>query len=567
LAQQLDLTSPNLNLASFWSIDGPLNVELFQRSVRHTVNEAESLHTHVVGDNEEPMQITDVSIEWLFPIIDLSRGADPRLAAKTWMSADAATPKNMRKAPLFSVALLKTAPDQFFWYQGCHHLVADGFSMSLIASRVAEVYAALTSDSLVKESRWGSYDLLLAADSDYRASPVFGVDRNYWLRRFADRPGRVSLSTARQSGPPGRPVLEQTGDLGLFVMEGLRSSARQARTGWSAAMIAMTAAYQHRMTGSTDVVLGFPVTGRRGLIARETPGMTANELPLRLTVHPHMTCTELIRETADETRAVLRHQRYRGEDLRRDLNLFSGEHGGCGTRINIHPLEVDFQLADCKAEVSVLSSGPVEDLSIFVRFRADGALRIIFHANPDLCTLAELADHHRRFLAFLGSFISADQDKPLGEIEILQSAERLQVLTTFNDTTQPQPVTTLTDLFRAQVARTPNADALIFKDDVLTYAQLDTHANQLAHQLITHGADPEAVIALAMPRSIELITAMLAVTKTGAAYLALDLDYPAERIAFMLSDTQPILLVTQNHTLPSSSVARALPLLSSFLRC
>ncbi|MGH3851150.1 MAG: AMP-binding protein, partial [Pseudonocardiaceae bacterium] len=140
--------------------------------------------------------------------------------------------------------------------------------------------------------------------------------------------------------------------------------------------------------------------------------------------------------------------------------------------------------------------------------------------------------------------VVTDPDQPIGRVDILAPAERHQVVETWNDTTHPVPVTTLPELFEQQVQRTPRATAVVFENTELSYAQLNTRANRLAHRLIGLGVGPEQIVALALPRSPALVVALLAVLKAGAGYLPLDPDYPHARIAFMLDDARPRLLLT-----------------------
>ncbi|MGH3426747.1 MAG: non-ribosomal peptide synthetase, partial [Mycobacteriales bacterium] len=155
--------------------------------------------------------------------------------------------------------------------------------------------------------------------------------------------------------------------------------------------------------------------------------------------------------------------------------------------------------------------------------------------------------------------VTTNPDQPLGKVDILTPAERHQVLETWNDTTHPVPTATLPELFEQQAQRTPQAIAMVFEDTQLSYAQLNTRANRLAHALITHGVGPEQIIALALPRSAQLVVAILAVLKTGAAYLPLNPDYPPARIDFMLDDAQPVLLLASTQTLACVSDNAATP--------
>src|SRR5205807_2337007 len=148
-------------------------------------------------------------------------------------------------------------------------------------------------------------------------------------------------------------------------------------------------------------------------------------------------------------------------------------------------------------------------------------------------------------LARLLEQAAADPARPLSELEILTPAERHQVLVDWNDTVRAVPPATVPELVAAQAVRTPEAVAVASADGSLTYAELDARADHLAGVLAAHGAGPERFVAVALPRTPDLVVALLAVLRSGAAYLPVDLDYPAERIAFMLDDARPALTITQ----------------------
>ena len=147
-----------------------------------------------------------------------------------------------------------------------------------------------------------------------------------------------------------------------------------------------------------------------------------------------------------------------------------------------------------------------------------------------------------------------EPDRPIGRLDILSSEQRQQILVEWNSTAQPLPKTTLPNLFEAQVARSPQARALVFEDIALTYAELNLQANRLAHYLIiSQGVGPETLAAIALPRSIEMVVSLLAILKAGGAYLPLDPDYPPERLAYMFQDAQPACVLT------TAQIAEQLP--------
>src|SRR5260370_2461978 len=274
--------------------------------------------------------------------------------------------------------------------------------------------------------------------------------------------------------------------------------------------------------------------------------MVANAVPLRLAMRPDMSATSLIREVGRQVREAINHQCYRYEDLRRDLNLRPTNQHLFTTLINIEPFHYDLRSAGHPATHDNLSNGAADDLGVFVYNRGDGkGLRIDCDANPELYSAKDLADHQRRLVRLVDAIV-CDPGRPIGGIDILDAAERRRVLVEWNDTARAVPQTTLPALIEAQVAQRGDATALVCEDATLSYAALNARANQLAHLLIAQGAGPEQIVALALPRSAELIVGLLAIVKSGAAYLPLDPDYPADRLAFMLADAKPVCLITAN---------------------
>ncbi|MBV9030940.1 MAG: amino acid adenylation domain-containing protein [Pseudonocardiales bacterium] len=529
------------------TIHGPVDPVLFETALRRVVGEVDSLHVRFVEGGDGPRQVVAPLSDWLMPVVDVSGEPDPHTAARAWMTTDMARPMDLTRGPLFSYALIKVRPDRFLWYKGYHHIVMDWFGFSLVARRVADVYTALAQGWSGGRKVFGSLRQLLDSDATYRASEQFTQDREYWMRRFADRP-EPSRLVGRSSGMADS-FVHSTFDLSSSTMDRLRAAARRAGVRWSRMVIAATAVYVHRLTGARDVVVSLPVTARLGPVLRCTPGMVSNILLLRLSVHPDMSLSELVGHTAEEVDRLLAHQCYRGEDLYRDLGLPGDLRTSFMPMINIMSFNYDLSFAGYRAAAHNVSLGLIGDLSIAVWDRRDGSeSRTDLHAHPEVCSAEELVAHHRRLLCLLSTIAVTDLDQPINHIDVLTSDEHHQLPGTWNDTTTPIPPLCLPELFETQVAAGPDAVAVVFQDTELSYAQLNTAANQLAHTLITHGAGPEQIVALALPRSAELIVAVLAVLKTGAAYLPLDPDHPRERLTFMLTDTHPTLLLTTTHT-------------------
>ncbi|WP_184728839.1 non-ribosomal peptide synthetase [Saccharopolyspora phatthalungensis] len=544
-AQQLDRANPIFNTAEYVEIDGAVEPARFAAALRQVVGEAEALRLRVVDDAGEPRQVIDEAGEFELPVIDCSAATEPDAQALAWMRADLREPVDLTRSRadggrLWTAALFKLGDERWWWYQRIHHVSIDGYGFSIIIRRVAELYS--TPDDGC--SPFGSLRSLLAEERDYRDSPKFDRDAEFWGEQFADRPDVVSLTGG--SSASGHSFHRQTDASG--AADALAAAANESRTIWSDALIAAFGAYLHRMTGARDIVLGLPVMGRLGSASLRVPGMVVNVLPLRLRIAANTTRAELISQVAKAVRQLRRHRHYRGEDLRRDLKLLGSDRPLFGPMINIKSFDCDLVFGDSPASVHNLAAGPVDDLTIAV-YAGAGDLRFEFDANPGRYSERELAAHRDRFLRFLAAFADCAGDTQVGLIDLLSPEERDRILHEWNAPiadVQGPSAATLPRLFEEQAARTPDALAVTFGARNLSYAELNARANQLAHHLIDHGVGPEQLVALALPRSAELVVALIAVLKAGAAYLPLDPGHPAERIRYVLGDAQPTVLISDH---------------------
>lgn len=550
-AQQLDPDNPIYNTAEYIEINGPINIALFEEALRHVIKEAESLHVRFGENMDGPWQMINPSPDVQLHVIDVSSEPDPEKTALNWMKVDLAKPVDLGYDPLFNEALFIAGPDRFFWYQRIHHIAIDGFGFSLIAQRVASTYTALIKGQTAKGRSFGSLQAILEEDTDYRGSVQYEKDRQFWLDRFADAPEVVSL--ADRAPRTSNSFLRHTAYLPPSDVNALKEAARYFSGSWHEVMIAVSAVYVHRMTGSEDVVLGLPMMGRIGSASLNVPAMVMNLLPLRLTVSSSMSFSELIQQISREIRSIRRHHKYRHEELRRDLKLIGENHRLFGPQINLMPFDYGLDFAGARGTTHNLSAGPVDDLSINVYDRTDGSgLRIDVDANPEVYSESDIKLHQQRILQLLQT-ASAGEDMLIGQMELLLPEEKKQVISEWNETAKPENLLSLQDMFEKQAVLTPERIALMCDDIQVNYRKLNEEANRLARLLIEKGIGPEQFVALALPRSPEMVASMLGVLKTGAAYLPLDPEFPADRISYMLEDAKPSCIIT------TEEIAASLP--------
>ncbi|MFF4674023.1 condensation domain-containing protein, partial [Streptomyces sp. NPDC001279] len=420
--QQLDPGNPIYNAGEYLEIHGPIDIEIFSAALRRVVFEAESYRLRFIEEEGRPKQYIDISSNWHMHFSDVSQEENPQNAAESWMWANMHSPIDPKIGPLFTYALFKISSVKYIWYQRAHHIVIDGFSGYITASRLAEVYTALVNGEDCTNGAFPPFQVHVDAEIAYRRSEDYARDREYWSERLSDRPHVASLSGSRPVRTPRRFVRHVESISGADSAD-IRKLARSLKTSLTGIAIAATAAYVSSITGEKEVISGLPVTGRSGSLQRRTPGMMANIIPIRLDVHPGEQFSELTRRASQEVRQSLRYQRYRGEDIRRDLRM-SGRDPLFGPMVNVMQFDYDLRFGEYECTPHSLANGPFDDLSISIYDRfSDGGFQIAFDANSDIYSAEDNSKHARRFVGLLEQ-VAGDASLTVGQLELLSEAER-----------------------------------------------------------------------------------------------------------------------------------------------
>ncbi|MFF1719751.1 amino acid adenylation domain-containing protein [Streptomyces sviceus] len=543
-AGRLAVDASAYNTGEYVEIHGPIDTGLFETALRRTVGEADTFALRFLETPDGPRSVpADDPDDWPLHRVDVSAEPDPQAAAEDWIRRDLTTATDLVAGPLFSHALITLGPDRFIWFLRAHHILLDGYGYKLVARRLADTYTALAAGREPGPAGFEPVARLQSEEAAYSASERHDRDRAYWSSRLAGLPDPVRLT--ERTAPPEAPFLRRTHDLTPAENEALGAAAARLQVSPTDLLVGAVAAYLHRMTGADDMVLGLTTMSRLGSAALRTPGTASDILPLRVAVSPTAPVGEMVRSVAEELRSLRRHQQYRGEEVRRDLGLVGAGRKVYGPVVNVVPFAEDLTFAGCPTTSHHLSGGAVEDLQISVRPGAEaGGLWLAFDANPGAYDRAELDTHLRRFLHVLDQLIDGDGQSALADVSLLLPGEEPQTrpLRTFTITG------TLTRRFEEQAARVPLATAVTFEGEHLSYSELNAQANQLARLLVERGAGPGTMVALALPRGMRLVVALLAVLKSGAAYLPLDTGHPAERLRLVTEDVPPAVLVTEAGT-------------------
>jgi amino acid adenylation domain-containing protein len=532
-AQQLAGNVP-VSIAHYVDLRGYIDADLLERAMKAVGAEFGSGYVRMVDEAGVPAQRVDTSLTDTFRTRDFRDADNPVDAAIAWMRDECSSPIDLTTDRLVVTYLITVADDRYFWYSRIHHIVLDGFGAMTMMQRVAEYYTALVEGREPTPSRAENLRAIYEDDVAYRESSRFEKDREHWSEKFRTLPDPVSFVDS--AAPLGVPAAAATGPTPVAVSELLAKRVDSLGSSTAPLAIAAFAAFLSRMTGTSQIVLSLPVSGRTSAVLRRSGGMVSNVVPLVIDLDADVTVAQTVDRVQRELTGALRRQRYRHEDIRRDAGEATNTRGLFGPAVNLMLFQNEITLGSVSGSYHVLTTGPVEDLAINLYPAAgEDELRIDFEANPNMYSAQDVTDLRDRFLTFMGRFAELDIDSPIRDIELLSADERTDLVPA---TGLPgMPPRRFVDLIDMAVAAAPDAIAVDTIDKTVTYAELDAAVNQLARVLIGHGVGPESVVAIALPRSLEMLVSTWAVAKTGAAFLPIDPKYPESRIEYLVENS------------------------------
>ena len=521
------------------TVTGALDQHRLRDAVHAVVNRHPNLAARFCEQFDEPVQIipADPVVEWRFVEFnadgDLDGGVAPGELIEQLCAAERAAVCDLADQPAFRVALIRTAEDRHRFVLTNHHIVLDGWSLPIL---LQEIFASYHGQRLL-------------AAAPYRSFITWLADRDLAAAHAAWREVLAGFDTPTLVGPPQKSGLGRRGVTPHWVPEAttraLNDLARSHHTTVNTVLQGAWAQLLMRLTGHSDVAFGVVVSGRPAEVpgAESMVGLLINTVPVRANITPATTTADLLDQLQRSHTTTLDHEHLALSEIHRitghdrlfdtlfvfenypvDTNALSGVDG-----LNI----TDFTTHESTDYPLTMQAMPGHELGLRLEYDTD-----VF----DTESIETVIERLETVLVAM----TADPTRRLSSMDVLDAGEHARLEGWGNRAALTQPATgaSVPVLFAAQVSRTPEAVALVCAGRSMTYRELDEAANRLAHLLTAHGAGPGERVALLFSRSAEAIVAVLAVLKTGAAYLPIDPAVPAARIEFMLTDAAPIAAVT-----------------------
>jgi amino acid adenylation domain-containing protein len=557
--EQVGLVGAAYNMAGALRLDGCLDAMSLAQSFGDVVRRHENLRTRFALVDRHGAQVIDEAAGGEEPafrleIVDLStlpalqRDAEARRLA----AEHARNPFDLRSGPLLRAKLLRLDERAHLLLINMHHIVADGWSVGVLLKELGNRYAAhVAGDPSPLPELPVQYADYAVWQREWLAGDILARHLDYWTSRLAGAPAALELPTDRPR-PPAQTFAGATLPFSLPGDLSLRLAELGRREGATIYMVflAVLSVLLGRHAGQDDIVIGSPVAGRSRRELEELTGMFVNMLVMRNDLTGNPTFRELLKRVRETTLGAYAHQDLPFEKL---VDVLQPERD-----LSRQPLcqvclafeNIGFEgltlpgLSVTRQESEGANLTAKFDLTLFVHETPSGIAGAIEYATDlfDSDTIERLITHFERLL----EAAAGDSDARILDIPLLTEAEHSRLTVEWNATATRCPHDRcLHDLFAEQAARRPDAVAVQFNDQQLSYRELDRRANRLAHYLRARGVGPDMVVGICLERSLDTIVGLIGILKAGGAYLPLDPSYPAERLATMMADAQAVLVVTQ----------------------
>ncbi|MDT3311984.1 non-ribosomal peptide synthase/polyketide synthase [Pseudomonas sp. rhizo66] len=546
------------NIPTALRLQGPLDVSALERSVQALIDRHETLRTVFSQETAQPLQVVLPAGPFALEIHQLSAELtnDAEASIQAFVQTQSQKTFDLQHGPLLRAALLQVTANDHVLVLTLHHIVSDGWSLQVMIEELVQLYAGFN----------------LGHDAGLPALPIQYADYALWQRQWMEAGEQERQLAYWQEKLGGeQPVLELPMDrprsieqsfagashnliLDPALSNALKAFARQENVTLFVVLLASFQALLHRYSGQPDIRVGVPNANRGRVEIERLIGFFVNTQVLKADIDGQMSFVDLLRQVKQTAQEAQAHQDLPFEQLVEALEP--------GRSLSHSPLfQVMFnhqaeRRASVETRLNGLSIQPLEwqsqtaqfDLTLNTTEQAHGIEAVLKYATDlfDAATIERLAQHWN---ALLRAIVAAPTQR-IGQLPMLDAGQQQQLLAQWNPQRIEQPLgQCIHQAIEAQAERYPDAIAVTYDGQRLTYAELNRRANQWAHALIARGVGPDVRVGVAVERSLDMIVAILAVLKAGGAYVPLDPGYPDDRLSYMIADSGIELLLTQGHLL------------------
>ncbi|HEX5356768.1 MAG TPA: amino acid adenylation domain-containing protein, partial [Aquabacterium sp.] len=552
---------PNYQIGMCADIKGPVDVDALNQAVRHVAARHDALRMEVVVHNGEAMLRVRPYADIRVDLVDLSGQPHAREAAMRYVQAEFSRQRPLEGTLPWGNLLVQYGEDGFLWLHRYHHLIIDGYGVPMAGAAMVDAYNRLLQGESLDDPTAPSYLDFLRAESAYLGSPRHERDTAFWRARYATLPPALLQPRYEIPGTPMAGSGKHVWHMPRAVFDGVRAYVRQHGLTESHFFLALIHSYFSRVNDVEELVIGVPVHNRTTPAQRQTIGMFSSMNPVGVAVDTSRDFPAQMQAVARELKRCLRHQRLPISDINRVVQLTqTGRRQLYDITFSFEEFDADVQMGSGNPSFWTLHNEHEQTpLAIGVKnYHQAAGVQIELVYNRAYFNEADMLRLHQR-LAVACDAVLQGHTGAISGLPIMAADEAFQLVHQFNATDCAfDEHLSLHQLFEQRAEAHATRTAVVDDRRSLTYGELNQEANSLARHMQALGLQANELVALAMARSADMVVALLAVLKCGAAYVPLDASHPAERLDALIKDLSPRLLLTQS-TLRSGLPACACP--------
>nr|CAA06323.1 LchAA protein [Bacillus licheniformis]CAA71582.1 first subunit of lichenysin synthetase [Bacillus licheniformis] len=537
------------NLSGFGKLKSASGIDsgLLTEAIRQFVRTNETMRFRLLFEGgDEPKQYITEGEPFRIEYFDASEigGADGVLK---WGQAEARRPLPLFESPLFKFTVVRISEGGNWFFPSVHHMISDGISMTILGSRITDIFLKLAKGETGLEPVQSSFTEHIQSELEYENSKRFQKDKAYWNAQYEVIPEPVSLK-ASDTYQIQLNADRFSKEISPVLYKKIQTYCKEHNISVLSLFLSILDIYMHRITGQKDVVLGTFMGNRTNAKEKQMLGMFVSTIPMKASIDVQQDFSAFVQERMKDQLKIIRHQKYPYNLLINDLRERQPHVS------KLFAVSLDYQVMQWQRKETltfltepIFSGSEVNDISIHVKERWDtGTLAIDFDYREELITCEEMAVCYERLMTLLEDALLFPQ-KTIAELEIVPAFEKERLLKRASSQTIAYDKNmTLHGLFEQKAADHPEKTAVVYEGQKLSYRELNEQSNRLARAFRRRGIGPDAPAAIVMERSERVITAMLGVLKAGGAYVPIDPGFPEERIPFILEDSKVKVVITDS---------------------
>ncbi|MGH0498965.1 amino acid adenylation domain-containing protein [Bacillus wiedmannii] len=537
---KINTNSPLHNIGGCLKINENIDVEGMKQTVNFIIKNNEGLRLRFSEKEDQPMQYVQEFENENIDFLDFSNCENPKKEHKDWVGRLFKKSFDLEDRPLYYFAIYKISEKEYGVLLNIHHIISDGWSIALIQKQICEIYRKIINKEEIYIDKYYSYLDFLKEEEEYLNSDRFIKNEKFWKSKFSDIPKDFLYKTSNSL--EGK---RQYFDIESELSNKIKKFADDKKCSLNTFFMVILLIYINKITNKGDIVIGTPVFNRTGKEQKGMVGMFTSTVPFRFNLNTESKIEDLIKLMNRELKLCFLNQKYPYDLLIKELEINKDGYDSLFKMcVNYYNSKYDNDMNGIDVKIKEYYCGNQSySLQLTVKEWEEGSITL----NFDYKTLEYLDKQIETMYEAIINIINqvvVDENIVINEVKLVNKEENNYKIYDFNSTTNYYPQKTVCELFEEQAIKTPNKIALEFKEETLTYRELNEKANQLASHLGEKRIDKNSIVAIMETHSIELLISILGVLKVGAAYLPIDPVYPIDRINYMLEDSKSKLLLT-----------------------